>query len=82
MPEGKQYNSRTGNKGGWLYKTSSLLAATECVLEDIILLVYQSLVPKLAEGIALWGKFDQAATGVCNRWTGIWNGTIIVHSDS
>ena len=55
---------------------------TECVLEDIILLVYQSLVPKLAEGIALWGEFDQVAAGVCNRWTGIWNGTIIVHSDS
>ena len=31
-----------------------------------------------AECVALWGKPEQAV-GVSNRWTGTWNGTVIVH---
>ena len=33
----------------------------------------------LAECVALWGEPEQAVAAVSNRWTGIWNGTVIVH---
>ena len=43
--------------------------------------MYYVCLKLLAECIALWGEPEQAAAGVSNRLTGIWNGTVIVHSD-
>ena len=39
------------------------------------------LISIVAECVPLWREPEQAVAGISNRWTGIWNGSIIAHSD-